>query len=285
MKKNTFFNIFKYKFLKIIQLQLFISIISLPILICWGLPISLMSPIGNILFTPILAIFLFLSSIIFFFELFYIPNQLIIELLSLLTNIWLKIFSFGTFKWLVTFPLKAIGLLFLIPILAFGILQNKYVNNINNSIYCFTIILLASGIFFKRVLKNNNNIEHIANINKSITLINKNNKIIVVDHGNLSRTSTPSSFIEYTLLPQIIKKYGHCNIDTFITKLNKRSIDGVKFILSKTSISNIYFLAKKVSFISEDYKNLKDYTEKNGIVIKIINENEMKDIINKYNIA
>jgi hypothetical protein len=43
------------------QTQLVITLISLPILVAWGLGYSVMSLVGNLLFSPVLTLFLILS--------------------------------------------------------------------------------------------------------------------------------------------------------------------------------------------------------------------------------
>ena len=46
--------------------QLFLTLISLPILIAWGLPISCISPIGNMIYNPLLCIFTVYRTALFF---------------------------------------------------------------------------------------------------------------------------------------------------------------------------------------------------------------------------
>src|SRR5260370_32295969 len=75
--------------LKSIQLQLFISFISLPFLIGWGLPISLLTPVSTLIFGPFLTCFLLISSLIFFLKLFYVPNAALVSCLELITSVWL----------------------------------------------------------------------------------------------------------------------------------------------------------------------------------------------------
>src|SRR5258708_38016064 len=90
-------------FLKSIQLQLFISFISLPFLIGWGLPISLLTPISTLIFGPFLTCFLLISSLIFFLELFYVPNSIFIWLLENITHIWLMCLNLEQRTWLIGF--------------------------------------------------------------------------------------------------------------------------------------------------------------------------------------
>ena len=93
--KNIFGKIFSW-LMNFIYIQLLVTLISLPILVWWGIPISLLSPIGNLIFTPLLTIFLFLASLIFFLELFYIPNQWLIYLLEIVTRFWNYLITFGS---------------------------------------------------------------------------------------------------------------------------------------------------------------------------------------------
>lgn len=76
---------------KFLYLQLFISLIAFPLLLCWGLPISLLSPVGNLIFGPFLTVFLFLSSMLFFTELLYLPNGWIASVLDTFTQSWLSL--------------------------------------------------------------------------------------------------------------------------------------------------------------------------------------------------
>ena len=71
---NRFYN----HIIQFLQVQLFLSLASLPILVAWGIPFSLATVAGNFLFSPFLTLFLLLSSLIFFTELIFIPNAWLI---------------------------------------------------------------------------------------------------------------------------------------------------------------------------------------------------------------
>lgn len=90
-----------------LRLQLFINLAILPIFWYWGLPISLINPIGNIIFAPFLVIFLILSSTIFFTEVLSLPNELLIYLLEQFTTLWMWITVKLNFNTLLTFPKPA----------------------------------------------------------------------------------------------------------------------------------------------------------------------------------
>ncbi len=87
-----------------IQIQLFITLMSLPVLMWWGLPFSLMSFVGNLIFSPIIVAFLTLSSLIFMTELASIPNYYLVWSLEKVTTVMTTLLSYGSKNWLVAFP-------------------------------------------------------------------------------------------------------------------------------------------------------------------------------------
>lgn len=115
-------------FNKLIKLQLFLTLFYLPILLWWNLPISVMSILGNIIFTPFLIIFLALSVAVFFTELLHIPNSLIIYLLEKETYLWVKIINLGSPNWLIHFPHLSQNLLILISLMPIFLGIYLYIN-------------------------------------------------------------------------------------------------------------------------------------------------------------
>lgn len=241
MNKSSFFDKFKFWILKTLQIQFFLTIISLPILINWGLPVSLASTIGNIIFAPILTIFLFISSLIFFFELLGFSNDLLIYFLDQITSLWYKLLSLGSTKWLLTFPRASYLILILFPLIALLVLQHKKLNNLRNSTICFALILLFAGIYLK-TLNITDTLETLENNNKKIIINYKDKKINLIDHGALGRSSSPNSWLEYNLIPHLIKKFGHSEINKIeISNINFRTIKAVECLSQKTKINKIVF--------------------------------------------
>ena len=80
--------------------QLFITLISLPLLLSWGLPISLASIVGNLLFAPVLSAVLLLASLIFFGELFSLPTTLLTLIFEWITHGWFSLLTRGSPSWL-----------------------------------------------------------------------------------------------------------------------------------------------------------------------------------------
>ena len=241
MNKSSFFDKFKFWILKTLQMQFFLTIISLPILISWGLPVSLASTIGNIIFAPILTIFLFISSLIFFFELFGISNSILIYFLDQITSLWYGILSFGSHNWLLTFPGASYVILILFPLTALLVLQHKKLNNLKNSTICFALILLSAGVYLK-TLNITDSLETFENNNKKIIINYRDKKINLIDHGALGRSSSPNSWLEYNLIPHLIKKFGHADIHNLeINNVNLRTIKAIECLSQKTKINKIAF--------------------------------------------
>lgn len=106
-----------------LQAQLIVTLAAIPILVNWGLSISLMTFVGNLLFSPILTIFLMLSSLVFFTQLLHVPNYWLMVTLDWFTRTWAQALSYGQPNWLIEFCRPPTLLLLAIPVATFTILQ------------------------------------------------------------------------------------------------------------------------------------------------------------------
>src|SRR3990167_4805746 len=253
-------NITNY-FAKFLELQFFITITSLPILIFWGLPISLMSPLGNLVFTPILAIFLLFSAIIFFTELLGIPNSLFIWILERIADIWLCVINLGKSSWLINFRVQYL-LILLIPttICAAMIIKSKF------SIYrrLFFLFLLISLIFLVFSFSADSKKHVVYNSQGKLECYFHNGAITLIDKGALSISST-NSWIDFNLLTELSKKYGTRNIKKLVlTRINLTQMKAIKHLREFTNLETV-----DISRVKKDhfYKDFKEFSIKNGIEI------------------
>lgn len=252
-----------------IQLQLFISFISLPFLIAWGLPISLMSPISTLVFGPFLSCFLLISSLIFFCELLYIPNDLFVWALEKVTSMWLSCLDLEQRSWLIGFCKPPLWVILLIPLIALTIIHSKKITCIIKRIVILAIFLTATCIALKLFPYASNNIEKIPCHAGEITLINQYNACIMIDPGYIASRPSYESFIAYTLVPEIIQKTGKLELDhVIIFKFNKRILDALHFLTTKMTIKNLYlpwWNGRIPSFAWKSYAQLKKtITANNG---------------------
>ncbi len=214
----------------------------MPILIAWGLPLSLASPIGNLVFLPFLMAFLFISANIFFLELLYIPNTWFIYVLEKITALWLWLINFGSPSWLISFAKPSSLLLMIIPISALGILYYKRIAaTLLNSAALFILLLLIS-VFLK----------HQPNFTQQpyleipcnggiITVIKKDKTITLIDPGVLGRKISTPSWIEFTLLPTLNQHFGTTNMrNLIILQPSIMTFECVEKICQLCTIKNFY---------------------------------------------
>lgn len=230
--------------LKSIQLQLFISFISLPFLIGWGLPISLLTPVSTLLFGPFLTCFLLVSSLIFFLELFYIPNAFFIWCLEQITTIWLACLNLEQRAWLVGFCKPPVIILLCIPLIALAIVHSKKITTTLNRTGLLGLLLVTTCVVLKLFPYTHDTITTIPCNKGNITLINYNNTLTIIDPAFIASRPNYESFISYTLVPEIIQKTGSMQIDHLVIgKFNTRILDAVQFLATKMYIKNLYIPA------------------------------------------
>lgn len=261
--------------LKSIQLQLFISFISLPFLIGWGLPISLLTPISTLIFGPFLTCFLLVSSLIFFLELFYLPNAALIWCLEHITSIWLACLNLEQRAWLIGFTKPPIIILILIPLIAVAAVHYKKITSISKRSTLLGLLLVTTCATLKFFPYPVHNATTTIPCNKgNITLINHHNALTMIDPGFIAARPSYESFISYTLIPEIIQATGYMHIDHLVVfKFNKRVLDALQFLATKMTIKNLYLPAWKgriPSFAWRSYANLKKtITAQNGKIISL----------------
>jgi len=281
MKKHTQWH---QSLLKNLQLQLFISFISLPFLIGWGLPISLLTPISTLIFGPFLTCFLLLSSLIFFLELLYLPNATLIWCLEKVTAIWLACLNLEQRSWLIGFAKPPMFILASIPLIALAAVHSKKITSVSlrTTLLATLLFAICSALKFFPSMQNNNNITMIPCNQGTITIITHNNTVTVVDPAFIASRPSYESFISYTLIPEIIQKTGSMHIDHLVIfKFNKRILDALQFLATKMVIKNVYIPAWKNKiplFAWRSYVSLKKTIITNGG--KIISLSYTKKIFN-----
>jgi hypothetical protein len=269
-----------HSLLKSIQLQLFITCISLPFLIAWGLPISLLTPVSTLIFGPFLTCFLLISSLIFFCELLYVPNALLIWCLEKVTFIWLACLNLEQRAWLIAFGRPSLIILFCIPVGALVIIHSKKVTCIIRRILLLALFLITMCLGLKFLSHSTTIVEKIPCNKGEITLINYNNTFIVVDPGVIAARPSYESFISYSLVPEIIQKTGRLEIDHLVVcRFNKRMLDALQFLATKMIIKKIYIPAWKGRiplFAWRSYVNLKKtVAEYDGKIVSLSYKKEL----------
>jgi len=227
--------------IRVCTLQLFLTFFSLPILIAWGLPLSLLTIFGNIIMVPFLSIFLFLSSCIFFTEFFYIPNNWLIFLCEYTTDFWMFILSWHPTYCLYGFKRPS---LFIIIIMGFLFLIVYYFF-IRHMIPIQRLFILLSFLIILMMVnhlwsKNLTGFFEISCNNGTVILVTDHGKTMLIDPGCIARNASAASWVEHTLAPFIIKNTGSLHIDYFIIlQPRQRLFEALIKLLSTISIKTL----------------------------------------------
>ena len=230
---------FKNYLIKFFEIQLYINLVALPILIAWGLPISIISPLGNLIFSPIMTLFMFISSIIFFTEISGIPNSFFILVLEKITLLWNYILNYANHKSLIFLPCSP---LLLTIVLMFSILLISWIKNISS---VKRILLFLCLFFCFYGMTNNSGIKKnflidVTSSKAKADLLKVCNKIYLFDDGAISRARSFNSWADYVLLPKLIQNSGSNKIDYLvINKINDVSLTNLQYLLSKIYVGTI----------------------------------------------
>lgn len=205
---------FFYFLLRAIQLQLFLTLCSLPFVLSWGIPLSYASILGNIIFAPFLSLFLFIAFCMFMCELLGIPYSFFAMALELVTQAWSYLLSLSNRSWLCYFAQPSWEILLLILIATLLIVHSTFLLAPLRKICALFTLLLVSAylITMQSTLPP---ISTIACFEKKLFVFCDQRFTILFDPGILGRRISAPSFVSYTLIPELIKK-GIGRIDAVI---------------------------------------------------------------------
>ncbi len=215
---KKFANIATTRLVSFLELQLVITLMSLPILIAWGLPISYMSLISNLIFTPLLVLFLWCACFFTIFALLNMPCSFFASSLDQLSNLWIWLLSFSKPEWLIGFNINTLWSSIIICFCIIALYHFKKPTTANALIILTTFFCI---MLFVRWCTTSNTYQKINDL--PMIAIRLNNKNYVVDYGALCSKQNFFNTIDYTIIPKLIKQAGITNIDTLVLcKPNKR---------------------------------------------------------------
>lgn len=213
--KYSFYSKLINKLLRAFQLQLYLTLMSAPILIYWGLPLSLASPIGNILFHPLLTLFLLCASLIFFCELLHIPYNYLLALFEKISDAFHYFVGFGTQDFLVGFARPPLFILLLIPITVVASLMWKKTRPLKRNIFALLALSFFWGISV-RYCTHKPSVVYIACNKGVVYLVQSQDILTLIDPGILGQRASAPSFVEFTLVPEIIRVMGISKINNVL---------------------------------------------------------------------
>lgn len=256
-------------FFNFLHVQLFLSLISLPILVAWGLPFSLMTLVGNLIFAPFLSLFLLLSTTIFFSELLHIPTTYTLYLLEKLYEFWIYFLGKGSTKWL--YAIDRWGLVFCIggAVAACVLLHHKQWGREKNSWKLFLPLLLAP--FLYQQVRGLIPYQGTLTCSKRTAFLSSSRgKVSVVDHGALGEKKSAGTWVQYAFLAQVTRQCGSAQFDTITCSYpTERTIEALETLSRHAPINRIILThpARQSKRYKEQYKKLEATTKKEGIVL------------------
>lgn len=221
-----------------LELQFLINLASLPILAYWGLPISLLSPIGNLFFTPLLTLFLVLSTLLFFASLLHIPCSMFVMCLEYLHYYWSIILNQATSLWLISCIKPSLMLTLIltgsIVLLYQAIYQKKAVIRFL-SMSC--ALLVVASIFY--AMKPTIMELTLPATRGELTITKDEWGLYIVDKGCFA--SHAHNFITYTFMGALRSHIGSTHIERWsITKPTYTSFALAQYALEHCTIKTLY---------------------------------------------
>lgn len=249
------------KVIKFLQLQLFISLLSFPLLAAWGLPISIASLMGNFIFTPCVILFVAISTGIFFTELVGIPNMLLIQFLEHVTHGWYYFLSYGKKSWVIGIPSELIPMTYGLAIIALLIFCHKRWGQLLESTVLFCLLYISFFIAWYRVTPTI--ICMTLNKGKStLSLTSGKNGVMLYDNDYLRRIKS-DSWVEYTLVPMLTKNTGAIVIDTlWLSSFEPKVISVVMDIMDYATVHTVILPYFEKTLIYEEWKEFFKMQEK-----------------------
>ncbi len=282
MLKKTIERLYE-KLTKWIYIHLVISIYSFLILVCWGIPFCPMSFVGNLIFGPVLTLFLGLSTLLFFTELCFIPNGYIALLLDIISHSWLWTLNYYSLQHLqIPCARPSIMVMSTLFCAAFIVILLR-ASYIKKNVYL--CLMLISSFWLAGQHPITDEIEHLPCANGNLHIVKTADHLIVVDPGCLGRYISAPSFVQFTLMPHLVQKYGTYTIDHLILlQPGKLTFDAVQAIVQKGSIKHLYIplwqgQLSKSGLIS--FMRMKEQAEQQSTVIHRLNNHEITLIKNK----
>lgn len=241
MQIHNYVRKFGHSLVTFMHVQLFLTLISMPILLCWGMPLSWLSFAGNFFFGPVLTAFLLLSSLVFFLQLLALPNGFLIYALEKLTHFWMLIMHWPSYQSLVALPKPPVIVACIIAVIALFILHCKKIDTPLKSIAAYTGVLILSGLFLTCTTHWTAPIQTLNCHSGEVTLVYQHKQLALIDPGVIGQRISAPNWCEFTLMPYLAKEYGSTRIDYLVLlQPNGVLFQAIAQLLDKIQIKKIY---------------------------------------------
>lgn len=268
----TFFSKSRFvkHFFNAMHVQLFISVVSLPLLVAWGFPLSLSAPLGNFFFTPFLMAFLFCSSLIFFLELCSIPNEWLIVLLEYIHHVWTYFLGYEQ----LTFSFACVRIAapcLLLMVLSVVVIMHLRILRSNNVCWIALLCLYCTMVGGLWLSSQRASLRTSAACAQGqIVVVKVEGKTLFIDPGYLGGRGCSTAYCLFTLVPFIIQTTGSLQIDhCVILRVNRTTMQCLAAIQRHIKIKKLYVADNDVNreYIHNSYAAA---LNKSGVEIELI---------------
>ena len=191
-------------------IQALLMLVATPFLIAWGVPIAILSPVGNLIFTPWLLLFLALALLVTGCELLAIPNQGLIAFLETVTTYGLKLMSWGSPDWLVGFPLSSLwgfSFLALATVACISLLPRPYIPKTLAGL-SFLAALYGAYVYLTPPSQTES-WQFTLKPKYALEIQYQNGQLILIDKQRcLAQLADPVQWCEQQLQPALYQRYG-----------------------------------------------------------------------------
>ena len=232
----------KRYFLFYLHAQLVVTLVSLPILVAWGLPISIMSVVGNFIFSPIMTFFLMLCSLLFVTTLLGIPNGWLVVALERCQQLFSWLLSFGKKEWLVCFSKPSLIFLIIVPICTYLLVRSRRFNTPHKQLIpLFVLLLIISGYLSLGGNKATSRLTFLPQCDEKLLLYHhEDGSMSLIDRGCFNRKGNPASFVEFELAIYLRKQFGVQTVRNLVLlKPSSRSFEAASALSKLLSIQRL----------------------------------------------
>jgi hypothetical protein len=230
--------------IRFIQTQLAITLISLPILVGWGLGFSYMAAVGNLIFAPLLTGFLMLSSLLLLTQIMGIPNGLIATALNKLSHAWNVMLGLGQPAWILEAAKPPTWILIAMAVVTWVVLHHRSVRTpLKRTVAMVGLLVIFYSIFALQRCYNNDT-QTVLKFNDKLYVIKLRDSdgIILIDDGYFAKKQSIEKAIDYELKPWIIKHYGHVRLaEVRLKSPGKRSFKAVMHLGSVWKLGEVFY--------------------------------------------
>jgi beta-lactamase superfamily II metal-dependent hydrolase len=224
-------------------INLFLTLVSLPVLVAWGLPLSWLSPFGNLIFSPFLSLFLLISTLSFFCELMHLPHTTLDYALEKVTAVWHALLQLAPNNSFVGFSYTAVYLLTIISLTTLILLMLPQFRVARLRLCALTILFLCSLTILKATQPAKLNTT-LSCFKKDMELIRQDNQTLLIDQGALCERANPASWVQYHLVPDLIRTTGSMHVDhLLLTRPTIRALEAAAALMQHINIQKLYYPA------------------------------------------